>query len=311
MDPTPSRREAVPGKAESAAGAERSLHAILQRIEALPSLPTVANAILEHVLSQDFDHSKLARIIETDQALTLKILDHANSAAYISRGIVSQVEQGLNRLGSRIVRTLLLSVLIKDSLIKGDKNGEAAHKALWRHSLATAVFASLIAGRSYPALADEAFGAGIMHDLGRIFLQLHVQDEYAHVTERIDELYEAVLDAEQEVFRTDHTAVGRWIAQKWKLPKGMADAIWLHHHSAPALGALKENAQLVAIVALANILAHSTLMDAPRAMTREKQRQAGLQDMLQLADRDIQDIQRAFAPAFAERAEPFDLDGTR
>jgi signal transduction histidine kinase/CheY-like chemotaxis protein/HD-like signal output (HDOD) protein len=239
----------------------------------------------------------------------MKILDHANSAAYITRGVVNQVEQGLNRLGSRVTQTLLLSVLIKDSLIKGDRNDEAVHKALWRHSLATAVFASLIAGRSYPSLAVEAFGAGVMHDLGRIFLQLHVQEEYAHVTERMEELYEAVLDAEQEVFRTDHTAVGRWIAQKWKLPAAMTDVIWLHHHSAPALGAMKDNGPLVAIVALANILAHSTLMDSPRAMSREKQRQAGLQDMLRLGDKDIQDIQRAFAPAFAERAEPFDLDG--
>ena len=270
MDPTPASRVSASGKADTSAGADRSLHAILQRIEALPSLPSVANAILEQVLTQDFDHSKLARIIETDQALTVKILDHANSATYISRGMVSQVEQGLNRLGSKVVQTLMLSVLIKDSLITGDRSGETAHKAMWRHSLATAVYASIIAGRSYPSLVSQAFGAGIMHDLGRIFLQLHVQDEYVHVTERMEELYEAVLDAEQEVFKTDHTAVGRWIAQKWKLPPAMTDVIWLHHHSAPALGAMKDNGPLVAIVALANILAHFTLMDAPRSMSREK-----------------------------------------
>jgi len=302
------RRETVPGKTD-AAGADRSLHAILQRIEALPSLPSVANTILDQVLTQDFDHSRLARIIETDQALTMKILDHANSATYITRGIVSQVEQGLNRLGSKVVQTLLLSVLIKDSLIKGDKSAEAIHTTLWKHSLATAVYASLIAARSYPSLAGEAFGAGIMHDLGRIFLQLHVQEEYAQVVQRMDDLYEPVLDAEQEVFRTDHTAVGRWIAQKWKLPAPMADVIWLHHHSAPALGALKDNSHLVAIVALANIMAHATLMDSPRGMTRERQRQAGLQEMLGLGDKDIHEIGHAFAPAFAERAEPFDLDG--
>ena len=306
MDPTPPRRETVPGKTE---GAERSLHAILQGIEALPSLPSVANAILDQVMNKDFDHSSLARIIETDPALTVKILDHANSATYITRGVVTQVEQGLNRLGSKVVQSLLLSVLIKDSLIKGDKSAESVHTALWKHSLATAVYASLIAARTYPSLSSEAFGAGIMHDLGRVFLQLHVQDEYALVAERMDVLYEPVLDAEQEVFRTDHTAVGRWIAQKWKLPASIADVIRLHHLAAPALEAAKEHAHLVAIVALANILAHSTLMDAPRAMTSERQRQTGLQEMLRLTEKDIQDIGRAFAPAFAERAEPFDLDG--
>ncbi len=288
---------------------DRSLRAILQQIEALPSLPAVANTILGLVLTKDFDHSKLARIIETDPAMTVKVLEHANSATYVSRGQVAQVEQGLNRLGSKVVQTLMLSMLIKDSLIKGDKKSEGIQTAHWKHSLATAVFASLIAAKASPALAGEAFGAGIMHDIGGIFLQLHLQEQYVQVTERMEELYEPVLDAEQEIFKTDHTAVGRWIAEKWKLPQSMTDAIWLHHHEASALGVFKANSRLVAIVALANILAHSTLMDSPRVMAREKQRQLGLQEMLGLGDKEMQAIMTAFAPAFAERAEPFELDG--
>ena len=309
MDTASSRHE-PPGHAEQdASGTERSLRSILRQIEALPSLPAVANAILGQVLNQDFDHSKLARVIETDPALSLKVLDYANSATYITRGQVSQVEQGLNRLGSKVVQTLMLSVLIKDSLIKGDKKAEAIQTAHWKHSLATAVFAALVAGRVSPSLAGEAFGAGIMHDIGGIFLQLHMQDRYVQVTERMEELYEPVLEAEQEIFKTDHTAVGRWIAEKWKLTPAMTDAIWLHHHSAPAIAAFKDNARLVAIVALANILAHATIMDAPRVMARERQRQMGLQEMLGLDEADVQAILTAFAPAFAERAEPFDLDG--
>ena len=296
-------------QAENVSPEERSLRAILQQIEALPSLPAVANTILGQVLTQDFDHAKLARIIETDPALTVKVLEHANSATYASRGHVAQVEQGLNRLGSKVVQTLMLSILIKDSLIKGDKKSEEIQTAYWKHSLATAVFASLIAAKAAPTLAAEAFGAGVMHDIGAIFLQLHLQEQYAQVVERMEELYEPVLGAETEVFKTDHTAVGRWVAEKWNLPSSMTDAIWLHHHSASALGAFKENSRLVAVVALANILAHATLMDAPRAMSREKQRQLGLQEMLGLGEKEMQAILTAFAPAFAERAEPFQLDG--
>ncbi|MDP3430991.1 MAG: HDOD domain-containing protein, partial [Desulfomicrobium sp.] len=260
-------------------------------------------------MNQDFDHAKLARVIETDPALSLKVLEHANSATYITRGQVVQVEQGLNRLGSKVVQTLMLSMLIKDSLIRGDKKAEAAQTAHWKHSLATAVFASLIATKTFPALSGEAFGAGIMHDIGSLLLQSHHQELYVQVTERMEELYESVLEAEQEIFKTDHTAVGRLIAEKWKLPPSLTDAIWLHHHSATSLEAFKENSRLVAIVALANILAHTTLMDSPRVMAREKQRQMGLQEVLDLGDKELQTILTAFAPAFAERAEPFDLDG--
>ena len=298
-----------PGPAGKNVPAERSMRAILQQIEALPSLPAVANTILGHVLNQDFDHAKLARVIETDPALSLKVLEHANSATYITRGQVVQVEQGLNRLGSKVVQTLMLSMLIKDSLIKGDKKAEAVQTAHWKHSLATAVFASLIAAKTFPALSGEAFGAGIMHDIGSLLLQSHHQERYVQVTERMEELYEPVLEAEQEIFKTDHTAVGRLIAEKWKLPPALTDAIWLHHHTAASLEAFKENSRLVAIVALANILAHDTLMDSPRVMAREKQRQMGLQEVLGLGEKDLQSILTAFAPAFAERAEPFDLDG--
>ena len=125
----------------------------------------------------------------------------------------------------------------------------------------------------------------------------------------MQDLFESGLEAERAIFNTDHTAVGRWIAQKWKLPQSMIDVILLHHHAAPALGALKENAHLVAIVALANIMAHATLMDSGRTQGREGQVQAGLQKMLGLREKDIQEIMAAFGPAFAERAEPFNLDG--
>jgi len=309
VDTSFSHHEPDPGHLKNASVEDRSLRSILQQVEALPSLPAVANTILGLVLTKDFDHSKLARIIETDPAMTVKVLEHANSATYASRGQVVQVEQGLNRLGSKVTQTLMLSMLIKDSLIKGDKKSEAIQTAHWKHSLATAVFASLVAAKASPALVGEAFGAGIMHDIGGIFLQLHLQERYVQVTERMEELYEPVLEAEQQVFKTDHTAVGRWIAEKWKLPQSMTDAIWLHHHTAAALEAFKDNTRLVVIVALANILAHSTLMDSPRVMTREKQRQLGLQEMLGLGDKEMQAILTAFAPAFAERAEPFELDG--
>ena len=86
VDTSFSHHGPAPGHSEKSASVEeRSLRAILQQIEALPSLPAVANTILGQVLTQDFDHSKLARIIETDPAMTVKVLEHANSATYVSR----------------------------------------------------------------------------------------------------------------------------------------------------------------------------------------------------------------------------------
>ena len=293
---------------EDALPMDRSLRQILHQLDSLPSLPAVANAVLEHVLTADSENAVLARIIETDPSLTLKLLEHANSALYARNGSVTQVIKALNRLGRKVVQALLLSVLIKDSLVKGDKTAEAEQTMLWRHSLATGVLASLIAAKSCPALAVEAFGAGVMHDIGRIFLRLYASEEYALVDERVREMRESVMEAEQEVFKTDHAVVGRWIAQKWKLPPALTEVIWLHHHSAQALSSLQIDVTLVAVVALANLLAHATLIDEPRMVAQEQQRLSGLMAMLKLGQGDLNAIQKDFASAFAERAASFDLE---
>ncbi len=293
---------------EDASPTERSLRRILHQLDALPSLPAVASAVLDHVLRADSDNASLARVIETDPALTLKLLDHANSALYARNGSVTQVSKALNRLGRKVVQALLLSVLIKDSLIKGDKTAEAEQTMLWRHSLATGVLASLIAAKSRPELTAEAFGAGIMHDIGRVFLRLYASEDYALVAERVREMRESVVEAEREVFKTDHAVVGRWIAQKWKLPPALTEVVWLHHHSAQALSTLQGDVTLAAIVALANLLAHATLIDEPRMVALEQQRQSGLMAMLGLDHGDVNAIQKDFSPAFAERAASFDLE---
>ena len=290
---------------------ERSPQQILHQLDCLPSLPAVANAVLDQILGEDFENKSLARIIETDPSLTIKILGHANTAIYARHGSISQVELALNRLGRKVIQALLLSVLIKDSLLTGDKAAEAEQTMLWRHSLATGVLASLIAAKSHPALAGEAFGAGVMHDIGRIFLRLFARDEYTLVNERVQEMRESVIDAEQETFKTDHTVIGRLIAQKWKLPPALSDAVWLHHHSAQSMSSLRTDGNhidLVAIVALANLLAHAILIDEPRVIAQEQSRQAGLMAMLGLDSADLEEIQKAFAPAFAERAAAFNLE---
>jgi len=225
--------------------------------------------------------------IETDPAMTVKVLEHANSATYASRGQAVFPVRGLNRFGFLVALDQGILDEHGEHERLRDFAAQTIEPLLHLDHLATAVFASLVAAKASPALVGEAFGAGIMHDIGGIFLQLHLQERYVQVTERMEELYEPVLEAEQQVFKTDHTAVGRWIAEKWKLPQSMTDAIWLHHHTAAALEAFKDNTRLVVIVALANILAHSTLMDSPRVMTREKQRQLGLQEMLGLGDKEM------------------------
>ena len=165
----------------------------------------------------------------------LKIIQHANLATYSGRSQVTGIEQALNRLGSRTVQTLLLSALIRDSLIQGNRIEEEEQRGLWKHSLGTAVYAALVAEKANPGLAGEAFVAGLLHDIGRIFLHSYVNRDYVRVCRHMEELRECVVDSERAVLGTDHAYIGRWIAQKWRLPESMLNAISMHHDDVSSL----------------------------------------------------------------------------
>lgn len=297
----------LPGGEGSDAQMVQSLRSVLQQIEELPSLPSVANAVLDHILKQDYNYAKLARLIESDPSLMLKIIQHANLATYSGRSQVTGIEQALNRLGSRTVQTLLLSALIRDSLIQGNRIEEEEQRGLWKHSLGTAVYAALVAEKANPGLAGEAFVAGLLHDIGRIFLHSYVNRDYVRVCRHMEELRECVVDSERAVLGTDHAYIGRWIAQKWRLPESMLNAISMHHDD---VSSLRESGDILAmVVSLANLLTHVTLPGDAGWNASEQPRHKELCAVLGLTEQDIQEIHEAFMPAFADRAKVFDLEG--
>ena len=141
---------------------------VLHQVEQMPSLPAVAAKILHIVLEDEFSLAELASLVESDPALTLKVLKSVNNA---ERGghQVSSVSHAFPLIGMRPLRILLLSVIVRDGLVGSETEEDDLHKELWIHSLATAIFAGLLAERTYPQLRNEAFAAGMLHDMGKIF----------------------------------------------------------------------------------------------------------------------------------------------
>ncbi|WP_462324119.1 HDOD domain-containing protein [Desulfoplanes sp.] len=284
---------------------------VLHQLDQMPSLPAVAAKILHIVLEDEFSLPELATLVESDPTLTLKVLNTVNNA---ERGghPVSSVSHAFPLIGMRPLRILLLSVIVKDGLVENGTDQEGIHKELWTHSLACAIFAGLLAERTYPQLRNEAFAAGMLHDLGKIFLLVYFPEKYLECRERIVRNNEPASVAEERIFGTNHTTIGRELAKKWHLPQHIEQAIWRHHLDSAVLGQEDGLQEMLLLIKGADYLAHEALVDTPQpSMTRDADSKRII-NSLGLDPQDMLQIRDGFSREFKEHISLFDLesDGT-
>ena len=98
----------------------------------------------------------------------------------------------------------------------------------WSHSLACGMFSQELATACFMK-ADEAYTAGLLHDIGRLGLLAAYPVEYANVLNVAVEYSFDVLHCERELFDIDHSEAGAWLAEQWKLPPELS-VIAAHHH---------------------------------------------------------------------------------
>ncbi len=127
--------------------------------------------------------------------------------------------------------------------------GKTHRKSLWDHSVAVAAVATALSRQVVDVESDEAFMAGIVHDVGKLVLLDHAPDTYAEL--RAPHHSGCPLERERNQFGTDHQVIGLQCADDWGLPIEIADAISLHHD---VLSGQVEST-LVQVVALSNLLA--------------------------------------------------------
>lgn len=229
---------------------------ILKRIREIPSLPDVVNRILAVISKPNTPASEIAKLISYDAGLTSKVLRMVNSAAYGFQRQISSIQHGIMILGFNNVRGLVLSASIF-KLFEGHAHpGGLNHQKFWEHSLGTAVAARLLATSLRIQEADEVFSAAMLHDIGKVVLDVYFTEDYHSVLKEASKKKTLLHGQpfyliENSVLGFTHTDIGGYLASKWKLPVGITEVI--QHHHAP------ENAEycepMVYLVALANEMA--------------------------------------------------------
>ena len=236
----------------------RRVETILSQIEQLPTLPAVALRLLELTTAPDSCARDVVQVVETDQALTAKILSLVRRADLGVRGDVMTIDRVVVLLGFEAVRSAVLSVQIYEAFASVEAHAETDFDRgeFWKHGLAVACAAQLVAERlSTRSRAAEAFVCGLLHDVGKMALDVCLPKSYARVVRRARERHECISDVEQDILGLDHTVAGKRLLTQWKLPRPIVECAWLHHQSPDALPNSIEAGHMVRIVHLADNLA--------------------------------------------------------
>ncbi|MEZ0238896.1 MAG: HDOD domain-containing protein, partial [Methylophilaceae bacterium] len=211
---------------------QTSVASVLDHAQKLPSLPSVVLEILESFDNERMDVSTLAGKIANDQALVARVMRVANSAFFGLSGQVGTIFEAISVLGFNNLRGLVTAAAIINA---SPKNlGEFDLVVFWRHGICTAACAKVLAKRL--GLNPEiAFTAGVLHDIGKLIIVMEypAAAKVVAVDEASDESF---LEAERNLIGYDHAALGGELAQRWKFPQAIRDAIRLHHSPPDASG---------------------------------------------------------------------------
>jgi putative nucleotidyltransferase with HDIG domain len=189
------------------------------------------------------------------------ILKIVNSPFYGLNGRVSSINHAIVLLGYRTVRNIALSTSLVKTLATG---GHFDRRKFWTHAVCTAAAARLCARRLRDADAEEAFLAGLIHDMGCVIFSHYFDQEFTTAIELSNERGIPLREAERIVLGLDHAEAGALVARKWNFPPAVADAIAVHHDPEKAV----HTSPLAACVCLGNEL--TDLEDSPCAGAAEE-----------------------------------------
>ncbi|MGE5257151.1 MAG: HDOD domain-containing protein [Hyphomicrobiales bacterium] len=239
---------------------DRRLKFLLPRLESLPSLPALYTEILGEIQAPNSSFRKVGELIARDVSITAKILQLVNSAFFGLARRVASPQEAVSLLGYDTVKALVLSAKVFSQL-ELKRIPALWLDALWRHSLETSLFTRAIgAAEKLPRKAqDEAFTAGILHDLGKLILAQNFPDDYAEVLTRSCRPPRPVWEIETERFGASHAELGAYLMGLWGIGDEVVAAI-AHHHQPPGAAI---PGRVVAVVYAANSLESSLSAEVP------------------------------------------------
>ena len=211
----------------------------------LPVFNATALRIQQEIAKDESDLQLIEKLIVSDQALTAKVLSVSNSSFYKGLQQVSTVRNAVVRVGINEVSNIVMLITHESNFRSKDPFMQGIMRKLWRHSVACAMGSNWLAKQcGLHSLAHEAFFAGLLHDVGMLFI-LTVIDDLKHSNEIEIQPSDALL---VEAMNTLHTHHGHSLMSHWNLPEKYSQIARDHHQEE-----FDGNNLLLALVRLADM----------------------------------------------------------
>ncbi len=232
-----------------------SVNPLIQRLFAtiteVSSLPTVALRIIEVADDPSTDATDLLEVIQGDAALAARVMRTANSSYFGSHEAVD-LPRAVTLLGFQEVRNLAFSAHLAGLFRETSGYKSYDRHNLWNHLVGVGAVARHLARVSGKVAPQEAYLAGLLHDLGLILIDQYLHKPFCRVIDTLTE-ETPVCEVEAEVLGFDHTVFGQFVGQKWRLGDPVTAALRYHHAPGDCDGPHRE---MVYVVALANLFCH-------------------------------------------------------
>lgn len=192
----------------------------------VPPFPAIAQRIIVLVGKEEITVNELSDLIRMDPSFSAELLRFANSALFGGRSDVSSIGYAILKIGTNRLKTMATMVVI-NSMVRSSLRIAALRK-VWLHSVVTAAIAEE-AARLTRLNPDDAYTAGLLHNLGTLGMMSAYPDEYSRMLDVSDDYGFDLLRTERDLFEIDHCAAGAYLAQDWGFPDELAAAIATHH----------------------------------------------------------------------------------
>ncbi|UCD95348.1 MAG: HDOD domain-containing protein [Candidatus Zixiibacteriota bacterium] len=228
-----------------------TLDRVVSAVGELPAAPSVISAAIRLTSNLESNITEVCHVLASDQSLTARVLKLSNSPYYGRCKRVATLQEALVVLGFQTVRSLIIATSAHGMFRQDDPN--CPESKLWRHSLATAIAARLIAEHIRYPEKEEVFVGALLHDIGKLVLMQKMTGPYGKIINEVERKATSFKNVESQVLGFDHSDVASLLLEAWSFPGNLVQAVRRHHQ--PQSFVSTYPAPIAQVINLANYMA--------------------------------------------------------
>jgi HD-like signal output (HDOD) protein len=258
----------------------------IEQITNLPTLPGIVARVMHIVHDPCSSSTDVAFVVGQDLALSAKILRLANSAFYGVPHTITSIHNAVVILGFKVINTIVLSLTVFDMFPHEKKSSLFNRTAFWRHCTSCALICRFLSQRLRSFVLfdpEEAFCAGLLHDIGKVAMEQYLHDDFHKALRYAKHENVPLYEAEKKTLGYTHTDVAQWLTSSWQLPSALLFPIQ-HHHDPQDV---KDHADIVALCHYADFLCYELKLTIDEDYAPPRIVQAAV-DRLDITPEDIE-----------------------